>query len=174
MTLATIKGSAFWLQPKTGKMTDQVRRWVVAVTNFQIIESSGSPEGVLSAKANKQYRDTSATNPGTDLYIKRFDEVGGDTTLGWVLVSGLSGNGVRTVVTAIDHQVVLGNININCAAGSITITAIDFVDAVDDITISATSGAVTFAADATIEGGGSVANGSSTTWYPAGSQWWRK
>jgi len=172
MALASIKNTASWLE-STGKMTAQVRRWVEAVTNFQIIESTGSPEGVLSAKANREYRDTSATNPGTDKYIKRFDEVGGDTTLGWVLVSGLSGTGDRTVVTAVDYQVLLGNININCTA-VVTVTAIAFGDAVDDITISATSGIATFAASVTIEGGGAVASGSSVTWYPAGSQWWRK
>jgi len=173
MTLASIKNTASWLE-STGKMTAQVRRWVEAVTNFQILTSTGSPEGVLSAKADRVYRDTSATNPGTDFYIKRFDEIGGDTTLGWVLVSGLSGTGDRTVVTAVDYQVLLGNININCTASGITVTAIAFADAVDDITISATAAAVTFSADAVIEDGGTIGFGTTDTWYPAGSQWWKK
>jgi len=158
---------------ETKQMTPRFRKWVTDITNLQIAESTDSPEGVLSAKASKLYRDTSATNPGTDLYIKRFDQVNGDTTLGWELVSGLSGTGDKTVVTAIDYQVLLGNININCT-DSITVTAIAFADALDDLTITATNGAVTFAADATIDGSSIIGNGTSATWYPAGSQWWRK
>ena len=157
----------------TRQMTARFRKWVTDITNLQIAESTGSPEGVLSAKASKLYRDTSATNPGTDLYIKRFDEVSGDKTLGWELVSGLSGAGDRLVTTAIDYQVLLGNINIECTS-SITVTAVDFADAVDDITITATNGACTFAADATINGSATIGNGTSATWYPGASQWLQK
>lgn len=157
----------------TMQMTPRFRKWVTDITNLQIAESTGSPEGVLSSKASKFYRDTSATNPGTDLYVKRFDEVGGDTTLGWELVSGLSGTGDRTVVVSSDYQVLAGNININCV-GAITVTAIDFADAVDDITITATTAPVTFAADAPIDGASTIGTGTNASWYPAGSQWWRK
>ena len=48
---------------------------------LQVASGSGSPEGVVAAPIDKQYRDTAGV-PGSILYIKTTD--GGNT--GWVLV----------------------------------------------------------------------------------------
>lgn len=50
------------------------------VAALAFLSGAGSPEGVVSARQLRQYMDT-ATG---DTYIKRVDDVGGDTTLGWV------------------------------------------------------------------------------------------
>lgn len=81
------------VSPKTGlpitqteKMTRRFRDWtqlITRATNLNtIIDGTGSPEGVLSAVANTQFRDTA----GPNLYWKSVDDVAGDTTMGWLLV----------------------------------------------------------------------------------------
>lgn len=50
------------------------------VAALAFLTGSGSPEGVVSARQLRQYMDTDTG----DTYIKRVDDVGGDTTLGWV------------------------------------------------------------------------------------------
>ena len=50
------------------------------VAALAFFTGSGSPEGVVSARQLKQYMDTATGQT----YIKRVDDVGGDTTLGWV------------------------------------------------------------------------------------------
>lgn len=81
------------------------------------------------------------------------------------------------VETDVDYQIEEGNFIINCD-GALTITAIPIADTsnstIYEVTITATNGICTFAADATIQGGGTVPNLSSATFYPARGQWWRK
>jgi hypothetical protein len=50
------------------------------VAALAFLTGSGSPEGVVSARQLRQYMDTATGQT----YIKRVDDVGGDTTLGWV------------------------------------------------------------------------------------------
>jgi hypothetical protein len=45
----------------------------------------GSPEGVVSAMPLRQYMDTAGIT-GSILYVKRDESIGGDRTLGWILV----------------------------------------------------------------------------------------
>lgn len=67
-------------------MLQRFMNWTQDVSeriNFNtIIDGSGSPENVIEANANKQYRDTA----GPNLYWKSVDDVGGDKSKGWLLV----------------------------------------------------------------------------------------
>jgi len=49
------------------------------------VTGTGNPEGVVSAKSGKRYRDTNGT-AGTIMYVKNLDDIASDTTLGWILV----------------------------------------------------------------------------------------
>jgi hypothetical protein len=50
------------------------------VTKLSFLSGTGSPDGVVSARKFRQYMDDATGQT----YIKRVDDVGGDTTLGWV------------------------------------------------------------------------------------------
>ena len=71
---------------ESGSMFQRFMEWTQAITraanfNTQAV-GSGSPEGVLSSRAGKFYRDSA----GPSLYWKSVDDVAGDKTLGWLLV----------------------------------------------------------------------------------------
>ena len=68
------------------------------------------------------------------------------------------------------YQVLKNDDIINCT-GAFTVTFVKIADAKKPITISSTSATITLSADATIETG-TVTSGNSTTFYPAGGQWW--
>ena len=68
-----------------GTMTQQTRKFMNAVARLSILEGSGSPEGVLEARATRLYMDTAGV-AGAILYIKQVDSISGDKTTGWVLV----------------------------------------------------------------------------------------
>jgi len=67
-----------------GQPTLEFRIWIEDVTDLQIAEGSGSPEGVLKARVNKLYKDTAGT-ANNILYIKNLSDIGGDTSQGWIL-----------------------------------------------------------------------------------------
>ena len=67
------------------QLTDRFREWQLAVSRLAIITGTGSPEGVVSAIQTQQYMDLSGTT-GSISYIKRDADIGGDTSLGWILV----------------------------------------------------------------------------------------
>lgn len=67
-----------------GQPTLEFIIWIEDVTDLQIIEGNGSPEGVIEARVNRIYRDTSGT-ANTILYIKNLSDIGGDTSQGWIL-----------------------------------------------------------------------------------------
>ena len=46
---------------------------------------TGSPEGVVTAKAGKQYRDTNGT-ASTIMYVKNLDDIAGNQSQGWILI----------------------------------------------------------------------------------------
>lgn len=66
-------------------ITTELADFFTLVADLAIATGSGSPEGVLSARVEKQYMDTAA-GTGSILYIKRDTDIAGDTTKGWILV----------------------------------------------------------------------------------------
>lgn len=55
------------------------------MSDLQIIIGQGSPEGVIQSRQGAQYMDETAST-GSILYIKKLSDIGGDKSLGWVLV----------------------------------------------------------------------------------------
>lgn len=68
-----------------GYMTASFRAFTTQVAKTAIMSGSGSPEGVVSAESTQEYMDTAGI-AGAIKYIKQVDHVGGDTTLGWILI----------------------------------------------------------------------------------------
>ena len=67
-----------------GSMLINFKTWTQQVSNLSILEGTGSPEGIESARRSRQYHDLDGTT-GTSIYLKKFDSVGGDDKLGWIL-----------------------------------------------------------------------------------------
>ena len=71
-----------------GTLTLQSRTYFLALDDainlVTVISGSGSPEGVVEALVTKQYMDTAGT-AGTITYIKKFTDIAGDKTMGWIL-----------------------------------------------------------------------------------------
>ena len=71
---------------ENGNLLINAKTWTQLVSNLSILEGTGSPEGVESAKRSRQYMDT-AGSPGARLYIKTVDADGlGNTKNGWEAV----------------------------------------------------------------------------------------
>lgn len=70
---------------ENGEMEDRFQAWQEGVSKLDILEGTGSPEGVVEAIQKREYMDLSGT-AGSILYIKRDSDIGGDTKLGWILV----------------------------------------------------------------------------------------
>lgn len=70
---------------ENGIQTQEMREWVQAVTRFDILIGTGSPEGFVSALQGQEYMDDAGI-AGAIKYIKRDADIGGDATLGWILV----------------------------------------------------------------------------------------
>ena len=68
-----------------GTMEQSFRSWTYNVTRLSLIIGTGSPEGVVSALQGSQYMDDAGT-AGAIKYIKRDDNIGGDTSQGWILI----------------------------------------------------------------------------------------
>ena len=68
-----------------GTMEQSFRSWTGNVTRLALITGTGSPEGVVPALQGSQYMDDAGTT-GAIKYIKRDDNIGGDTSQGWILV----------------------------------------------------------------------------------------
>jgi len=68
-----------------GAMQQRFRTWTQLVSLLDVLEGSGSPEGVVESESRRFYMDTAGTS-GAILYIKRDADIGGDRSLGWVLV----------------------------------------------------------------------------------------
>ena len=68
---------------------DLFRDFLNAITNQvnerSLLLGSGSPDGVVEAVKGREYMDEAGT-ASTIKYIKKFDDVAGDKTLGWILV----------------------------------------------------------------------------------------
>lgn len=70
---------------KTGRPTRQLQNFLFEVAETSIITGDGTPEGSVEAGQARLYMDTSGTT-GAILYIKKDADVGGDRSLGWILV----------------------------------------------------------------------------------------
>ena len=68
-----------------GTMEQSFRSWTANVTRLSLIIGTGSPEGAISATQGREYMDDAGT-AGAIKYIKRDDNIGGDTSQGWILV----------------------------------------------------------------------------------------
>ena len=66
-------------------MEFQFRTFVLEVQQRGLIIGTGSPEGVVEANQGQEYMDDTGT-AGNIKYIKKFADVGGDRTLGWILI----------------------------------------------------------------------------------------
>jgi hypothetical protein len=66
-------------------MEQAFRTWTLLVNLSIAFDGVGSPEGVVEALPKQLYMDTAGT-AGAILYIKRDADVGGDTSLGWILI----------------------------------------------------------------------------------------
>ena len=70
-----------------GGMKQRFLIWTQGVTNeinfYRQATGTGSPQGVVSAKAGKMYNNTAAI----ELWWKSVDNVAGDPTMGWVKIS---------------------------------------------------------------------------------------
>lgn len=66
-------------------MTQEMRTWVQIITQRSLIIGTGSPEGVVEAGQGSEYMDDAGV-AGAIKYIKRDADVGGDKTLGWILI----------------------------------------------------------------------------------------
>lgn len=70
---------------ENGVMLDNFARWVLQITNNDLIVGSGSPESVIEATVGRRYlNDTGTTN--TLFYIKKLADIGGDASQGWEAV----------------------------------------------------------------------------------------
>lgn len=68
-----------------GMMTGEVRILNEALFNRIPITGSGTPEGNVEAAEGAVYYDITAST-GSIHYVKTANSVGGDRTLGWILV----------------------------------------------------------------------------------------
>ena len=65
---------------KDGKPLQKLSIFGEQCAALEILSGVGSPEGVVSAKMKRQYMEETTGQ----LYIKRVNDIGGDTTMGWV------------------------------------------------------------------------------------------
>lgn len=65
---------------KEGKPLQKLQMASEQWNSLEILSGVGAPNGVVPAKMKRQYMDETTGQ----LYIKRVNDVGGDTTLGWV------------------------------------------------------------------------------------------
>ncbi len=68
-----------------GSQSIQMRVWTQTITNQALIIGTGSPESVVEATQGASYLNDAGVS-GTILYIKRDNDIGGDTSQGWILV----------------------------------------------------------------------------------------
>lgn len=65
---------------ESGKPLQNLQVFSEQCAALSFLSGAGSPEGVVSARKFRQYMD----DANGQTYIKRVDDIGGDTTLGWV------------------------------------------------------------------------------------------
>jgi hypothetical protein len=70
---------------ENGTMQDVYRIFTSMVALLDILNGTGSPEGVVEATQRRFYMDDAGT-AGAIVYIKRDADIGGDKTQGWILI----------------------------------------------------------------------------------------
>lgn len=70
---------------ETGKPLRNLNLFTEDVSRLPILFGSGSPNGIIEARATRLYMDTSGGS-GSILYIKQVDDIAGDKSDGWILV----------------------------------------------------------------------------------------
>ena len=70
---------------KLGLMSGRFRTWTQQLTRAVPLRGTGSPEGVFEAFEDQFYVDDAGV-AGAILYVKRVAGIGGDRSLGWILV----------------------------------------------------------------------------------------
>lgn len=68
-----------------GRPTQNLQLFSEQTAALDIVVGTGTPEGVIEARQKKLYMNT-AGGPGTILYIKLLNDIGGNRKLGWSLV----------------------------------------------------------------------------------------
>lgn len=74
-----------WPIVSNSLMTQDFYTFIQAVGNSIPIVGTGSPEGVITATQRAFYIDE-AGSAGSVLYVKKLNDIGGNKSLGWVLV----------------------------------------------------------------------------------------
>lgn len=70
---------------KDGNMLEMFYQWMLSVSNLSTIVGTGSPEGVITARATRFYLQTDGT-ANQILWVKKLDDIAGDRSAGWELV----------------------------------------------------------------------------------------
>ena len=70
-------------------MHEVYREWVRLITNEvngrSLIFGNGSPEGVVESSKGREYMNEDGIT-GNIKYIKKFSDIAGDKSLGWILI----------------------------------------------------------------------------------------
>ena len=84
MTIAPPIGSTPIVK-EDNTMEEPFRIFINEVANLSALIGSGSPEGVVEAIQWREYIDQTASS-GSIKYIKKYANISGDKTKGWVLI----------------------------------------------------------------------------------------
>lgn len=68
-----------------GRATQELALFFESVSSLPIIIGTGDPEGAVAAAQSRLYMDSSGTT-GSILYIKKYSDITGDKTQGWIPV----------------------------------------------------------------------------------------
>ncbi len=77
--------AAFPIVDADGNMAKAFQDYMNVLAGNIPIVGTGSPEGVVEARQFSQYVDSTGST-GTILYIKKLTDIGGDRSMGWILV----------------------------------------------------------------------------------------
>ena len=70
---------------ESGVVSQAFRLFFTNMFKLYTLTGTGSPEGVVHAVSGQEYMDLTGT-AGSIKYIKRDDEVAGDSKLGWIAI----------------------------------------------------------------------------------------
>lgn len=68
-----------------GITNQEATLWIENITQLSTANGTGDPNGVISGPIGRAYVDIAAA-PGAVFYVKQLNDVGGDTSLGWILI----------------------------------------------------------------------------------------
>lgn len=81
----SINPAAIPVVEENGTMTQRFRTYLTELESWIPQLGDGSPEGVVTAELYRQYIDRTGTT-GAIEYRKMIADIGGDASMGWVLV----------------------------------------------------------------------------------------